>query len=137
MYWFISIKRLEKFPQIFYDYESVIISFDKPVELLSVVLVAILERPLSFAPKILPAFTDVQGDSTKLFVLLRAHKDEFITVRSPGVFNMNSPGVMISWTSQNPTQDLHIIIYRSWLEIHRWIFRQYWWKRWRLDSWLP
>ena len=95
MYWFVCVERLEKFSEIFYDHESVVISFHKPVELLPVVLVAVLECLLSFAPKILPAFTDVESDSPELFVLLRAHEDQFITVRSPGVFNVNSPGVMI------------------------------------------
>ena len=90
MDWFICIKRLEKFSQIFYHHESVVISFDEPVELLSVVLVAILECLLSFAPKILPAFTDIEGDSPELFVFLRAHEDEFVTVSAPGVLDVNS-----------------------------------------------
>ena len=119
MYWFICVERLEEFSQILYDHESVVIRFNEPVEFLSVVLVAVLERLLSFAPEILPAFTDIEGDRPELFVLLGAHEDEFITVRSPGVFNMNSSGVMVSWTSQNPAQDLHFIIYRSRMVIHR------------------
>ena len=108
MYWFICIKRFEEFSQIFYDHESVIISFDEPLEFLSVVLVAVLKSPLSFAPQILPAFTDIEVYGPELFVLLRAHEDEFVTVRAPGVFNMNRPAVVISWTSQDPAQDLYI-----------------------------
>ena len=108
MYWFICIKRREEFSQIFYDHESVIVCFDEPVKLLSVVLVAVLKSPLSFAPQILPAFTDIEVYGPELFVLLRAHEEEFVTVRSPGVFNMNGPGVVISWTSHDPAQDLHI-----------------------------
>ena len=90
MYWFICVERFEKFSEIFYDHKSVVISFDKPVELLSVVLVAVLECLLSFAPKILPAFTDIEGDSPELFVFLRAHEDEFVTVSAPGVLDVNS-----------------------------------------------
>ena len=112
MYWFICIKRREEFSQIFYDHESVIISFDKPVEVISVVLVAILESLFSFAPKILSAFTDIEGDGTELLILLRADEDEFITVRTPGVFNMNSLAVMVGWTSQYPAQDLYISLHR-------------------------
>ena len=126
MYWFICVKRLEKFSQIFYDHESVVISFDEPVVLLPVVLVAVLECPLRFAPQILPAFTDIESYGPELFVLLRAHEEEFVTVRAPGVFNMNGPGVVISWTSHDPAQDLHITCHRSRLEIHWEIFKQYW-----------
>ena len=126
MYWFICIKRREEFSQIFYDHESVIISFDEPLEFLSVVLVAVLECPLSFAPQILPAFTDIEGDGPELFVLLGAHEDQFITVRSPGVFNVNSSTVMSGRTCHDPTQDLYISIYSSRLEIICQMCRQYW-----------
>ena len=128
MYWFICVKRLEKFSQIFYDHESVVISFDEPVEFLSVVLVAVLECPLSFAPQSLPAFTDIEGDGPELFVLLGAHEDQFITVRSPCVFNVNSSAVMSGRTCHDPTQDLYISIYSSRLEIICQMCRQYWWR---------
>ena len=137
MYWFICVERLEEFSQILYDHESVVIRFNEPVEFLSVVLVAVLERLLSFAPEILPAFTDIEGDRPELFVLLGAHEDEFITVRSPGVLNMDCPTVVIGWPGHNPTQDLEIRSrrYRSRRGSHWRIFRQYC-GRWTLDFWL-
>ena len=140
MYWVICVERLEKFSEIFYDHESVVISFDEPMELLSVVLVAVLESPLSSAPKILPAFTDIEVDGPELFVLLRAHEDEFVTVRSPGVFNVNSSAIMVGRSSHNPAEDLYISRHWVWpnssLDTHWQTFRQYWWRCSTLDLWL-
>ena len=66
---FVGVERSEEFFEIFYDHESVIISLEEPVKLVSMVLIAVLEAPLSLAPEVLPPLTDVESHRPQLGVL--------------------------------------------------------------------
>ena len=86
----VGIEWSEQFFEILYNHEGVIISLEEPVKLVPVVLVAVLEASLSFAPEVLSALTDIESHGPQCWILLGAHEEEFVAVRSPGVLDVNS-----------------------------------------------
>ena len=75
--------------EIFYDHEGVVVSLDEPVKLLIVVVVTVFEGLLSFAPQIVSSFRNIEIDSPKITVLLRAHEDQLVTVRAPSLLHVD------------------------------------------------
>ena len=73
------------------------------------------------APQLLPPLLDVQGHGPQVFVSLRTHEQQLVTVAAPGLLDMDSLdndvasddpellipdlGVVVLWTCHNPTQD--------------------------------
>ena len=62
-YWLVRVKILEEISKVLHYHVGVVVRLDKPVVVLVVILVNVLEGLLSFIPEVVPALTDVELDS--------------------------------------------------------------------------